>query len=120
VRARIPASASATQIRSRAPLEPAIPTVNGPTNSIVPAVPSLLLCLRILNARFVLLNGFLGLFGIPGPDWLTSPRWTKPSLILWSLWQVGGGMIIQAPHTGLDVQKVPEADGGSIDGAVRP
>ena len=33
---------------------------------------------------------------------------------------VGGGMIIQAPHTGLDVQKVPEADGGSIDGAVRP
>jgi multiple sugar transport system permease protein len=83
--------------------------------SIVPAVPSIMLFLWILNDRFGLLNGFLSVFGIPGPDWLTSPTWTKPSLVLWSLWQVGGSMIIYLAG----LQNVPHElyEAASIDGA---
>jgi peptidoglycan DL-endopeptidase CwlO len=33
---------------------------------------------------------------------------------------VGDGMMIDAPHTGLDVEKVPYSGAGSLDGAVRP
>lgn len=83
--------------------------------SIVPAVPSIMLFLWILNDRFGLLNGFLGALGIPGPDWLTSPKWTKPSLVLWSLWQAGGGMIIYLAG----LQGVPQElyEAAAIDGA---
>lgn len=83
--------------------------------SIVPAVPSIMLFLWILNDRFGLLNGFLGVFGIPGPDWLTSPNWTKPSLVIWSMWQVGGSMIIYLAG----LQNVPQElyEAASIDGA---
>ncbi len=83
--------------------------------SIVPAVPSIMLFLWILNDRFGLLNGFLSSIGISGPDWLTSPSWTKPSLVIWSLWQVGGSMIIYLAG----LQSVPQElyEAASIDGA---
>jgi multiple sugar transport system permease protein len=48
----------------------------------------------IFNPKFGILNWFLGLFGISGPGWLSSPNWAVPALILMSLWSVGGGMII--------------------------
>jgi multiple sugar transport system permease protein len=63
--------------------------------AVVPAVPSVALLTWVLHDRFGILNEALFNFlGIAGPGWLTSPEWTKPSLILWSLWNVGGGMII--------------------------
>jgi multiple sugar transport system permease protein len=83
--------------------------------AIVPIIPSLMLFIWILNDRFGLLNGFLDTLGIAGPHWLTGPEWTKPSLILWSLWQVGGGMIIYLAG----LQGVPQElyEAASIDGA---
>ncbi len=83
--------------------------------AIVPVIPSVMLFIWILNDRFGLLNGFLGSLGIVGPHWLTGPEWTKPSLILWSVWQVGGGMIIYLAG----LQGVPHElyEAASIDGA---
>jgi multiple sugar transport system permease protein len=83
--------------------------------SIVPAVPSIMIFLWILNGRFGLLNGALSGIGIVGPDWLTDPAWTKPSLVIWSLWQIGGSMIIFLAG----LQGVPQElyEAASIDGA---
>ena len=84
--------------------------------SIVPAVASVALFLFILHARFGLLNETLyRVFGIIGPHWLTSPKWSKPALVLWNLWGIGGGMIIYLAG----LQNVPDSlyEAASIDGA---
>ncbi|HTX53609.1 MAG TPA: extracellular solute-binding protein [Candidatus Baltobacteraceae bacterium] len=62
--------------------------------SIVPAVASSILWIWILNPGTGLLNHWLALFGIGGPNWLQDPRLTKPALILMGLWGAGGSMIV--------------------------
>jgi multiple sugar transport system permease protein len=62
--------------------------------SIVPAVASSILWIWIFNPSNGLLNGFLGAFGISGPNWLQDPATSKPALILMGLWGAGGGMLI--------------------------
>ncbi|MGB6122751.1 MAG: sugar ABC transporter permease [Bacteroidota bacterium] len=52
------------------------------------------LWLWIFNPEFGLLNRALSLAGIEGPLWLQSEVWAKPSLVLMSLWGVGGTMLI--------------------------
>lgn len=52
------------------------------------------LWLWIFNPEFGLLNSVLSWFAIEGPLWLQSEEWSKPALILMSLWGVGGMMII--------------------------
>ncbi|MFC1464089.1 MAG: carbohydrate ABC transporter permease [Candidatus Brachytrichaceae bacterium NZ_4S206] len=48
----------------------------------------------IFNARFGIVNYFLSLLGVPGPNWLGDPEWTMPAFILMSLWGVGGTVVI--------------------------
>lgn len=63
--------------------------------SIVPIVASAVLWLWVLNPESGLINGMLRQFlGIDGPGWIADERWSKPSLILMSLWSVGGAMVI--------------------------
>jgi multiple sugar transport system permease protein len=63
--------------------------------SIVPIVASAVLWLWVLNPESGLLNGTLRqLFGLEGPGWLASTTWAKPSLILMSVWSIGGAMVI--------------------------
>ncbi len=63
--------------------------------SIVPIVASAVLWLWVLNPESGLINGMLRqFFGIDGPGWIADERWSKPSLILMSLWSVGGAMVI--------------------------
>lgn len=84
--------------------------------AIVPAIASVSLFLYILHDRFGLLNELLfNVFNIVGPNWLTSPTWSKPSLVIWSLWGVGGGMIIYLAG----LQGVPEVlyEAAALDGA---
>jgi multiple sugar transport system permease protein len=61
------------------------------------------------------LNWALGLIGIHGPGWLTSPDWALPALILMSLWSVGGGMIIYLAG----LQSIPTTlyEASELDGA---
>jgi multiple sugar transport system permease protein len=62
--------------------------------SITNIVAVSVLWLWIFNPEFGLLNSFLRWLGIDGPLWLQSESWAKPSLVLMSLWGVGGTTII--------------------------
>lgn len=62
--------------------------------SITNMVAVAMLWLWVFNPEFGLLNGILARVGITGPLWLQSETWAKPSLILMSLWGVGGTMMI--------------------------
>lgn len=85
--------------------------------SIVPAVASAVLWVWILEPQWGLLNSLLQFLGIPGPPWLASETWSKPSLILMSLWSSGGAMIIFLAG----LQGVPQHlhEAAMIDGAGR-
>ena len=83
--------------------------------SIIAGVAVAILWSLIFNPRYGILNWFLGLAGIHGPGWLSSPDWAIPALIIMSLWSVGGGMIIYL--SGL--QSIPTAlyEAAQLDGA---
>ena len=85
--------------------------------SIVPTVASSVLWLILLNPRLGLINLVLKLVGIPSVNWLGSPTWSKPGLILMSLWGVGGSMVIYLAG----FQGIPDSlyEAADIDGASR-
>jgi multiple sugar transport system permease protein len=62
--------------------------------SIVPTVAASLLWLWILNPQYGVMNAILKLFGLPQPNWLMDPKFTKPALIIMGLWGIGNMMII--------------------------
>jgi multiple sugar transport system permease protein len=71
----------------------------------------------VFNPEFGLLNWFLGLFGIDGPAWIFHEDWALPSLILMSLWSVGGSMLIYL--AGLQGIPTELYEAAEIDGANR-
>jgi multiple sugar transport system permease protein len=87
--------------------------------SIVPVVASAMLWLWIFNGEYGLMNGFLNLFltplGLHGPAWLADPTWSKPALIIMSLWGTGNAVVIYLAG----LQNVPEElyEAAQIDGA---
>ena len=83
--------------------------------SIVPAVASVALWMWVLNGRWGLLNMLLKSAGIIGPGWLTDPKWTKPALVVWTLWGAGGTMVIYLAG----LQGIPQElyEAAEIDGA---
>ncbi len=62
--------------------------------SITPIVATTVLWMYLLNPKFGLINYGLSLLGIEPIPWLTSPAWSKPALVLMSIWWVGGNMVI--------------------------
>ena len=62
--------------------------------SITNIVAVSVLWLWVFNPEFGLLNALLRWVGIEGPLWLQSETWAKPSLVMMSLWGVGGTTII--------------------------
>lgn len=84
--------------------------------SIVPIVASSVLWLWVLNPESGLVNSMLmQWFGIQGPGWIASPEWSKPSLVLMSLWGVGGAMVIFLAGLGDVPQSLYEV--AELDGA---
>lgn len=83
--------------------------------SLVPLVAVAMLWIWIFNGSFGLLNQFLLLLGVKGPNWLADESWTKPSLVLASLWGVGGSMVIYLAA----LQEVPRDlyESADLDGA---
>ena len=83
--------------------------------SIVPAVASAALWLYLLQPQWGLVNGALEAVGIPGPGWLASENWSKPSIIMLMVWRLGGTMIIYLAG----LQDIPEVlyEAAEIDGA---
>ena len=84
--------------------------------SIVTGVVLSVLWLWLLNPQYGLINTALSFLGIKGPLWLLDPNWSKPSLVLMSLWSIGGGrmLVFLAALQGIPnhLYEVVELDGG--------
>ncbi|HUH95842.1 MAG TPA: sugar ABC transporter permease [Anaerolineales bacterium] len=83
--------------------------------SIVPTVASTLLWLWILNPQSGVMNTLLGYLGIPGPNWLGNPNWSKPSLILLGMWGMGSTIVIYL--SGLQDVPTHLLEAAELDGA---
>ncbi len=85
---------------------------------MTPMVATASVFLLLLNGNVGAINQFLALFGIAGPQWLVDPAWVKPSIVLMSLWQVAGSMVILLGA----LQNVPRElyEAASVDGASKP
>ena len=84
--------------------------------SVVAGVAVSLLFVRLFNSRVGMVNPFLMSLGIENPPgWLNDPNWSIPTLVIMSLWGVGGGMIIYL--AGLQGIPTHLYDAAKIDGA---
>jgi multiple sugar transport system permease protein len=83
--------------------------------SIFPIVAAAVVWGYVFNPQYGVLNNALQMVGITGPGWLQSPYWSKPALIIISLWGVGNLMIILLAG----IQDVPRDlyDAAQVDGA---
>lgn len=83
--------------------------------TIVPAVASAVLWGWLLNPDYGLINAALKSVGLPTSRFLGEPESALPSLVLMSLWGVGGGMVIYLAG----LQGIPESfyEAAKIDGA---
>lgn len=87
--------------------------------SIVPVVASSMLWMWIFNGQHGVLNELLrpvlGVVGLSPPAWFTDPAWSKPALILMSLWGVGNSVVIYLAG----LQDVPKElyESAELDGA---
>lgn len=89
--------------------------------AIVPLVASAFLWLWLLQPTAgpvnAAVNWIAGVLNVPlqAPLWFTDPAWSKPGLILMSLWSAGAGMIIWLAG----LQSIPTQlyEAASIDGA---
>jgi multiple sugar transport system permease protein len=84
--------------------------------SVVAGVAVSLLFVRLFNSRVGMVNPFLMSLGIENPPgWLNDPNWSIPTLVIMSLWGVGGGMIIYL--AGLQGIPTDLYDAAKVDGA---
>ncbi|MEM7800364.1 MAG: sugar ABC transporter permease [Chloroflexota bacterium] len=83
--------------------------------AIVPAVASAMVFQFLLNVQFGAINGMLRFFELPIIPFLSSPQWSKPSLILVMLWTQGAAIVIFLAA----LQDVPRSlyEAASLDGA---
>ena len=69
----------------------------------------------MFNTEYGLVNNALGAIGIHDIPWLTHTQWVLPALIVMSLWQVGGGIVIYL--AGLQGIPTELYEAASLDGA---
>jgi len=83
--------------------------------SVVSGIAVSLLWAWMFQPEFGLINGALRAVGIQGPRWILSPSWALPSLIIMSLWGVGGSILIYLAG----LQSIPTQlyEAAQIDGA---
>lgn len=82
---------------------------------VVPQVAAALVWVWMLNARYGVVNTIMGWFGVDGPNWLGSPSYVLPSLVMISLWGVGGSAVIYLAG----LQNIPQVfyEAATVDGA---
>lgn len=84
--------------------------------SVVPIVASAMLWIWLLSPQEGAVNALLRALGVTAaPGWLQSPDWSKPAIILWAIWSVGGAMLIFLAG----LQDVPQElhEAARLDGA---
>jgi multiple sugar transport system permease protein len=69
----------------------------------------------LFNPRFGAINSLLRTLHLPTPGWLADPSWAMPTIILLSLWSVGGWVLIYL--AGLRAIPSELYDAARIDGA---
>jgi multiple sugar transport system permease protein len=86
--------------------------------SITPVVASAIVWLWMFDPINGVINALLSYVGIRGPGWMGSPEWSKPALILMSMWGVGGAVVIYLAA----LQDVPREllEASELDGASTP
>jgi multiple sugar transport system permease protein len=82
---------------------------------VVPAVATSAVFLWVLNPQIGLANALLEVVGIRGPAWLQDTGWAMPSLMLMSLWGVGGAVVTYI--AGLKDIPVSLYEAARVDGA---
>lgn len=82
--------------------------------SLVPLVATAMIWLWIFNGKYGLMNNALAFLGVEGPNWLSDAMWTKPALILTSIWGIGNTVVIYLAS----LQEVPQElyEAAEIDG----
>jgi len=83
--------------------------------TVVPVVAATYIWRWLLNAQYGYVNEALGTFHLGQPLWLDDAIWTKPALILMSLWVTGSAMIVFLAA----LKDVPEVyyEAATVDGA---
>lgn len=86
--------------------------------SLITGVAISVVWMWMLQPDFGIVNYFLSLFGVTGPDWLGSTRWALFSMIIMSIWSSSGSQVV-IYLAGL--QNVPPElyEAASIDGATK-
>ncbi len=85
--------------------------------AVLSGVSVALMWMWLLNPDYGVVNTMLGLIGIQGPNWFWDPDWALPSVVLMSLWRVGGSAIIYL--AGLQNISPHLYEAAEIDGAGR-
>lgn len=61
---------------------------------VVTSIVAIAIVWRFILQQDGLLNGFLSLFGISGPNWLEETAWALPSLIMMAVWRNIGTLMV--------------------------
>ena len=83
--------------------------------NVVPTVALALIWMIIFNSQFGVINWFIRLFGLPGPEWLASTVWSKPAIIIMNLYKAGFTALIFV--AALQQVSLELYDAAAIDGA---
>ena len=82
---------------------------------MIPVVASAVIFSGVMNTQSGWINLALEAIGLPGPDWINSPFWITPAMVLIGLWGVGNLMLtLMAGMQGVPTELFEAAD---IDGA---
>ncbi len=83
--------------------------------AVVSGVVVALVWMWIFQPEYGVLNNALRAIGIQGPKWIQDEAWVVPSMVLMSLWNVGGSIVLYLAA----LQGVPteQYEAASIDGA---
>ena len=82
---------------------------------LAPPVVSTIVFMLLFSPDSGLVNTVLRAVGLPTPGWLTDPSWSKPTLIILSLWALGASTLIFLAG----LKEVPQSllESAQIDGA---
>lgn len=84
---------------------------------IVSGVAVMVLWSYIFNPEIGLINQLLAMVGIDGPGWIYDEKWSMPSLIIMSIWNIGGTVIIWL--AGLSGVPKDQYEAAELDGATK-
>lgn len=83
--------------------------------AVITGVALAVLWWMMFNTEYGLINSALRFIGLPKIPWLTHTLWVLPALIIMSLWQVGGGVVIYL--AGLQGIPTDLYEAAAVDGA---